>query len=264
MAADAQTQGQTKKEGRGRGLLLLLLLLLLIGGGFAWWWFNQKNDGSFELTFRACDSQDRCANFKLFAPGYDYRWEIGLISLEELIGEEGAARDPNLAEAIETDLRDFDAVIAAGLASREGGQFYNRRLAACRSMQLAELVEDAAQTLDLDVDLYRVSLGRYQPSGGQVVVEGEDTGIERLVVLAFVSDMDPGIDLGEALKMGLEENLEPALAQTLPAIREQLTFSRYDCWRSPDDYAVTPDQQLRQACYREASRDISQLCLGFY
>lgn len=259
--------GYDRRDGLDRrtmAILLALLLLLLIV--FAWIYrsdeevvVKQPTDGSFRTTFQGCDRAGRCAEFRIVAPGYDYRWTFDSVDIDPVNGVE-----PDLLPVVQNELRGARAVIAAGLASREGGDEINRQLSACRSKRLAALLESAQSRIGTRVPSYRIALGRYQDatltSGGRVV-EGEDTSIERLVVMAFVLDFERGLNINEALKDGLLKALPSALADALGPIRRQLDFTRYACWQS--EFQVTPADQVRDVCYDEPSADVNSFCSSF-
>ncbi|MEL6977265.1 MAG: hypothetical protein AAGM38_01110 [Pseudomonadota bacterium] len=257
--ADQQTK-RDSDEGGSRWWLWLLLLLLLLGGA-AFYWLSAAeeepvtigDDGRFQLTFEGCDSQGRCGDFQILAPGFGYRWDYGRDSLQAIDG-----RAPNLRDVINDQLGGAERVIATGLASNEGGEDYNRRLSACRSKRLAFLVDDAQLDLGTRVPTYRLTLGRYEPDPTVVT---EDTAIERLVVLGFLRRSDPGLLLDEALKDGLLKALPTALAQALGPIARQLDFTRYSCW--DDEFRATPDATVRTACYPEPSQNTEDFCSGF-
>lgn len=258
----ASDQAQRKEdEGGSRWWLWLLLLLLLLGGAaYLWLMFSEEepvivgDDGRFQLTFQGCDSQGRCGDFQILAPGFGYRWDYGRDSLQAIDG-----RAPNLRDVINTQLlAGAERVIATGLASNEGGEDYNRRLSACRSKRLAFLVDDAQLDLGTRSPTYRLTLGRYEPDPTVIT---EDTAIERLVVLGFLMRSDPGLNLDEALKDGLLNALPTALAQALGPIARQLDFTRYSCWER--EFRATPDAEVRTACYREPSQSTDDFCGGF-
>lgn len=255
---DAQTEG--KEERSRRGWLWLLLLLLLIGGGYLAWLLLQKEepvqigeDGRFQLIFEGCDSQGRCGEFLILAPGFAYRWDYGRDTLQSI---DGVA--PDLKAVIGDKLAGSEKIIATGLASNEGGEPFNRRLSACRSKRLAFLVDDAQLDLKTTIETYRLTLGRYQPNPN---VKPEDTAIERLVVFGFQRRADAGMNLDEALKDGLIKALPTALDKALGPVARQLDFTRYSCWNN--EFKVTPDSELRQACYRETSADPETFCGDF-
>lgn len=245
------TQATEEKRSGSRWWLLLLLLLLLAGGAAYWWYFMRGGDGSFSLTFKGCDSQNKCGRFKLFAPGYSYRWNYDTTKLDPIDGQE-----PELATVIEKDLKKSKAVIATGLASREGSDLHNRQLSACRSKRLATLLDDAQATVGTSAQTYRISLGRYQqpPSEG-------DTQIERLLVMAFVLEADDGINLDEAMKAGLKSDLPQALKEVLAPIAAQLDFTSYACWNN--EFHITPRDDVRSICYNEPSASYASFCSSF-
>lgn len=244
------TASEAKDERPRRGWVWLLLLLLLLGVGAAYYFFVvMKGDGSFRHTFKGCDAQDRCATFRIVAPGYDYRWAYGKMSLEPKAGAQ-----PDLSAAVSKDLEGAEIVIAAGLASREGDPQLNRRLSACRSKALSGLLTSSAGS----ADLHRIALGRYEADEAD---GSELPEIERLVVLGAVLEQDEGVDLEAALKDGVEKTLDSALAKALAPIARQLDFRRYDCW--DDEFAITKSDQLLTQCYRERTSDIAAYCYGF-
>lgn len=261
---DGQYDRRDGLSRRTMGILLLILLFLLI---IAAWIFQYEapirrptpTDGSFRTSFQGCDSAGRCAEFRIVAPGYNYRWTFDSVSIDPVNGVE-----PDLLSVTQNELLSAKAVIAAGLASREGGDEINRQLSACRSKRLAALLDGVQSRIGTRVPSYRISLGRYQDaqltSGGRVV-EGEDTSIERLVVMAFVLDFDRGLNINEALKDGLLKALPSALADALGPIRRQLDFTRYACWQN--EFQVTPADQVRTACYNEPSANPNQFCNSF-
>lgn len=243
---------------RRRWVWLLLLLLLLLGGGLYWLLYSDEagaggDDGRFQLSFEGCDSSGLCGQFRILAPGYAYRWDYGKDRLQAISGEE-----PELRDVIADQLSGAQMVISTGLASNEGSEPFNRRLSACRSKQLAVLIDDAQVDLSTRVPTHRVTLGRYVPDPS---VQTEDTAIERLVVLGFVLRMDPGVNLDEALKEGLIKALPTALADALGPIARQLDFRRYSCWDR--EFRVTPDAQQRQICFREPSVNAQDYCGDF-
>lgn len=252
MSEATQPQPKEEKKRGFTGWILLLLLLLAIGGAAYWWFVLRPGDGTFSLTFRACDTQDRCGRFKLFAPGYAYAWTYNKARLEFIDGSE-----PELAPVVEKDLKRAEGVIAAGLASSEGDDGVNRQLSACRSMRLATLLDDAQASLDTRADTYRISLGRYDDSDD----EFDDTSIQRLVVITYIFETDPGINLNEALKDGLRLNLPEALKAILAPEVKQLNFTKYSCW--DNEFNVTQRDTIRTDCYREPSRNPSRFCSGF-
>ena len=240
-----------------RDAVVIGVLLLMLAGLFgAFYWSSLRiGDGSFAHRFQGCDADGRCATIKIYAPGFDYRWTYGSVALE--------VEDPRrgrLAPLISEDLLDAEAVIAAGLASHEGGDDYNRRLSACRSKYLAQLIEDAQAVVNSDAPLYRVALGRYQPSDGEYF-ENDDSAIERMIVMAFVLDQDPGLDLEQALRQGLTAELPLALEAALEPLQRQLDFRNYACWS--DEFAVTENSELRQICYTEPSPNPTAFCSDF-
>lgn len=249
---EATEPKEEKRSGGGLWWLLLLLLALAVAGAGYWWWQNRET-GRFVLPITACDDSDRCGDFVVFAPGFDFAWTYGKSRLN-LIGE---GVEPELGPEIQGYLADAEGVIVAGLASSEGGALTNRRLSACRSMRLAVLVDDAQADLGTSADLYRVSLGRYNDPQESF----EDTEVQRLVVLTFIMDADEGLDLNQALKNGLSRDLPDALrAIVVPAVRE-LDFRQYDCWNN--EFAITPSGDTRQACYRERSGGYDAFCGDF-
>ncbi len=249
----AEDVAETKNS--SRRWLYLLLALLLIGGGVGYYFFmTQQDDGSFVLRFRGCDDTGKCADFTLHAPGYDYRFTKGKTDLDKIQGGE-----PSFDAVIET-FRDeaTEGVIAAGLASREAGPgFDNRKLSACRSMALVERLREAQGRTGWTAPIQRISLGRYAADD---TGETDDTSIERLAVMAFIRASDPGVDLSQALKSGLKQNLPNALAKALAPIARQLDFTRYECWDK--EFSVTPADQPRAVCYAEASTDMASVCAG--
>ncbi|MEO1330505.1 MAG: hypothetical protein AAFW46_12650 [Pseudomonadota bacterium] len=244
---------ESKKSNRS-WLWLLLLLLLLIAGAVGYYLYFMKDDGTFVLRFEGCDDAGKCAEFTMHAPGYDYRFAYGKTSLDPI---EGAP--PQWAPVLERFKRDArEGVIAAGLASRESGPgFDNRKLSACRSMALSRDLEAAQAAAGISAPMYRVSLGRYAADD---TGESGDTSIERLAVLAFIRSQEPGVDLSQALKNGLTENLPGALAKAVAPIARQLDFTRYECWS--DEFSVTPSGEARSVCYAEASADPATVCRG--
>lgn len=239
-----------RKSSRRRWLWLLLLLLLL-GGGFGYFWLQPRAAAgtAFDLDFKGCDRTGLCADFKLFAPGASYRWVFDTAMFESVDG-----RRPDMSPAIQSYMDDSVGAIASGLASREGSSEFNRRLSACRSMRLADLLADVAGDTD---NIYRVSLGRYvDPAGAPT-----DTSIERLLVMAFILRTDYGVNLSEALKDGLQRELPTALRSALPGVARQLDFTSYECW--DDEFAVTQTDEVRGACYREPSRSYLDFCNDF-
>ncbi len=258
---DGQYDRRDGLSRRTMGILLLVLLFLLI---IAAWIFQYEapikrptpSDGSFRTSFRGCDSNGRCAEFRIVAPGYTYRWTFDSVSMDPVQGVE-----PDLLPVTENELRSARAVIAAGLASREGGDAINRQLSACRSKRLAALLDGVQSRIGTRVPSYRVSLGRYEDAAPSSGVSGGDTSIERLVVMAFVLDFDRGLNINEALKDGLLKALPSALADALGPIRRQLDFTRYACWNN--EFQVTPSDQVRSMCFDEPSSDPSQFCGSF-
>lgn len=260
--ASNDAQGAEKKEGSGRSWLWVLLLLLLIGGGYYLWTTMQKEepvevgeDGRFKLAFTGCDSQGRCGQFRILAPGFAYRWDYGRDTLQSINGVA-----PDLRAVLGDQLVDAEKVIATGLASNEGGEAFNRRLSACRSKRLAFLTDDVQLDEQTAAETYRLTLGRYQPAL-TAGAAAEDTAIERLVVFGFQLSADEGINLDEALKDGLIQALPSALDQALGPVARQLDFTRYSCWQN--EFAVTPDAELRRACYTESSADPETFCGDF-
>lgn len=236
-------------------LVVVLLILVLIGTFLAYDWLDKKGDGSFAHSFEACDQAGRCATVKVFAPGYAYRWAYGRDQMEAM--EDGM---PQLAAVVNEHLRGAQGVVATGLASHEGSDAANRRLSSCRSKRLAQMLEDAQAVANTQAQIYRVALGRYE-EGGAPVLESDDSAIERLVVMAFILDQDPQINLTQAMRVGLREQLPPALREALRPIQRQLDFRNYACWRT--EFGVTPNAVLRQTCYREPSRSATAFCSDF-
>lgn len=246
----SETQAEKEQSSSWRTWLLALLLLLLLAGGAAWWMglFNKSTD-QVDLSFRGCDQQNRCADFTLYAPGQDYRWTLDKAVFDPIEGAQ-----PDLVPAVAEIMSRAKGAIASGLASREGGSQLNRRLSSCRSLRLADLLAEAAGD---SANIYRIALGKYVDAGTQ----RDDTSIERLVVMAFIMDMDEGTDLSQALKAGLNRQLPPLLAQFAPEIVKQLQFTRYECWNS--EFAVTQRDEIRQSCFRENTRTFMEFCGDF-
>lgn len=244
-----------KKSKTSRRLLAILLVLLLFGAiGYLAGYFKEASievadEGEVDLSFTGCDDADRCADFTLFAPGYDYRWTFNKSRFDLVDGDQ-----PPLEPAVRELLSRAEGAIASGLASREGSSAFNRRLSACRSLRLADLLADVAGDAS---NIYRVTLGRYVDADR----EREDTSIERLVVMAFIMRTDDGVDLSQALKDGLSQELPPLLDQFLPEIVTQLQFTNYECWE--EEFSVTQRDQIRTACFRETTRNYNDFCSDF-
>lgn len=244
--------------GRRRIVWAGALLLGLIAGG-AWLaggggpTVALHKDGGFEFSFEGCDAESRCGRFRVLAPGFGYRWNYGEASLQPVEG-----RSPQLRDVLAPKLKTARMVIAFGLASNEGDEAFNRRLAACRSMRLAELVDDARFDLRGAAPTYRITLGRYEPRPNLLA---EDTAIERLLALGFLEKAHPDMVLDQALQSGLRSALPPALDQAPGPIARQLDFTRYSCWR--DAFAVTPSAETRTVCFEETAQDRDRLCADF-
>lgn len=232
---------ERKKSNRNLWMLLGLLLLLLAGAAF--WWFVLRTPDTFTLRFRGCDDAGKCARFTFHAPGPDYSFTLGKTTIAPVDGV--SPKLENVLSKFRDDAQ--EGVIAAGLASREtgGGGFDNRKLSACRSKSLSDALLAAQPAAGIDAPMYRISLGRYAADDSG---ESGDTAIERLVVMAFIRDADEGVDLSQALKNGVKDNLPQALARAL----RLLDFTRYECWS--DEFAVTPSGRQRAVCYAESSR----------
>lgn len=246
--------GETTPQ-RNRWVWLLLLLLLLgLGGYFAATMRSgppsPAEAGGFEITFTGVDVAGRSAVFKVVAPGQAHAWAFGDDDLIPL--PEGAA---TLQTALAADLANSEGVIAVGLASREGTDRLNRQLASCRSLALAGRIADIQA--DAGVEAYRLVLGRYEDDE-----LAENTDLERLIVLGFILESDDGVNIDQALRQGLVENLPAALDGLRETLARQLDVSRYACW-GEDEFSVTPAGERRALCYRERSVDPTTFCGRF-
>lgn len=260
--------GEAKK--RSRIWILLLLLLLIVAGAVYWVYFRGTtevgDDGEFRTTFEGCDDSGACATFSLYAPGRAYSWQY-----RRAVPTDIATEDEAFGAKIADDLRSADTVLVAGLASQEGGERFNERLATCRARAFEGIVIDAREDAGANAPIFRVALGQYQadddaPAASTASVaggQGEATQIQRVMVLAFVSDIPEEINLGEALRNGADAALTNALAlleNEDGLVAEQLQFQRYSCW---NELEATPLGGYARACYSENPSLIDTLCSPF-
>ena len=252
-AAEPAADERDKKR-RG-GMWLLLLILLLLAAGAAYYFFFTKTppapDGSFRTgQFQGCDSNGNCGTFVVYAPGFEYAWAFDKASVVEL----PPGRTP-FAQKVGDDIKSAEGVVVTGLASREGGEDFNRWLAACRANAFQSIVAKIQGRVGGEATIYRASLGRYDPEGAAewaLDADGGDTQIERLMIMAFIIETDPNIDLSEALRDGILKNVEPALADQLPQVAEQLDFANYSCWGEAFEL-TTIGGRMGRSCYPEPS-----------
>lgn len=248
---------------RRRWVWLLLLLLLLLLAGLAYFFTRPtppNPDGSFRsATLKGCDSAGRCIDFYIYAPGFNYAWVYDRAEIAALKpGSEPFERK------ISDDLANAEAVVVAGLASQEGGEDFNRWLSACRARTFEGVVLDAQNSAGGSATLYRASLGRYQgePIVASVgVPEGSATQLQRLLVLAFVTNSEAGVDMAEALKDGIAQFLTPELERALPEVAAQLSFDRYSCWE--DEFELTPIGARSTMCFTELTDNYQAQCAAF-
>lgn len=242
-----------KKSSTGRWLILLLLLLLIAGG--AYWYLFLRDTGRFALRFEGCDKAGKCAQFTMFAPGYNYSFTKGKTSLAPIEGQV-----PDFTPEVASFMKEANkGVIVAGLASREAGEtgaFDNRKLSACRSIAMSETIASVQKATGNTAPTYRVTLGRY------AVAEeaGADTSVERLAVMVFIREADDGVDLSEAVRQGLANALPAALVKAFDRIKRQLDFTKYECWND-NDFKITVSNEARVACYPEQT-DFNGMCSG--
>lgn len=248
--------GGEKKERRS-SLWWLLLLLLLIAAGVAYYFFVIRQagpdpDGSFRTeVFEGCDSAGNCGKFIVYAPGFDYAWQY-----DKAIAAARRPGRPPLASKISDDLKAAQGVVVAGLASQEGGEDFNRWLAACRAREFEGLVADVQASAGGSATIYRASLGRYRgeiPLSSADVLgpsAGQRTQVQRLMVLAYIIEAEPNIDLAEALRDGIERHVGPALADQLPEVAQQLDFENYSCWGEAFEL-TTIGGRMGASCYPE-------------
>lgn len=240
-----------------------VLLLATIGFGLITGFLGGKRDmveieqleGTFRLDFEGCDDAGKCGLFVLYAPGKDYSWTYNRTTFD--VARAGGSL-PDFARVLDADLRRATGVISAGLASREGTSLQNAKLSACRSKALAREIVSLQRAMGTSAKIYRTSLGRY----GEDVTGSGDTAIERLIVVGFIIEAEEGVDLGQAWKNGLSQNLAAALqAGVAPEIARQLDFTKYECWG--DEFEITDNGLRRTACYRETTLNYAQLCSEF-
>lgn len=245
---------------RRRRLAALAVALALVGGA-AWAVFGGQRgavfgpDSAVDIAFRGCDDAGACGAFRLVAPGADYRWDYGSDRLQQ-----GDGGRPSLRDVLREPLSEARLVVAAGLASNEGGETFNRRLAACRSRRLAALVADAQFDLRTTAPAYRLTLGRYAPDPSAASL---DAAIERLVVVIFMRRANPDMALDQALKNGLADALARGLPDAPAPIARQLDLPRYSCWAN--EFAATPAGAPRDACFDEPAdpQELEALCAVF-
>ena len=250
--AEAAEGGEKRK--RRSGLWLLLLLLLLIAAGVTYYISIQKPppppDGSFRTGFKGCDNAGNCADFTIYAPGFAYAWEF-----DKAVTKPIPTGKTPFDRKIETDLKDASAVVVVGVASQEGGEDFNRWLAACRANAFEGMIAKAQGRVGGRATLYRASLGRYRgetPLDTASLADGSRTQVQRLLVMAFVSNPDPNTDLAAALRDGIEKNLSPALEAALPEVARQLDFEKYSCWGEAFQL-TTIGGAMGNSCYPEPS-----------
>lgn len=261
-----------KKNRSGLWILLLVLLVLLIGA--VYWFFlrgdpTEVGDGSeFSTQFEGCDDAGNCAQFTIYAPGRAYAWDYRR-AVPVDVDASNVAFGAKISERFEA----AEAILVAGLASQEGDRRFNERLSTCRARAFEGIVISAREAANSNAPIFRLSLGQYQAEDGAALTTasaadgaapGANTQIQRVMVLAFVSDIPEGIDLAQALRNGAQASLTDALQQLRDAdgdaVADQLQFQRYSCW---NDLEATALGDYAQACYGENPSLIDTLCAPF-
>lgn len=272
--------GQKKK----RTLLLALLLLLLLATAVAVYVLVFMKDdepqaatfgdnGEFRTSFEGCDDAGLCAKFTIYAPGLAYSWQYDRAVPAPL----PAGKEP-FGALIAEDIKTSDAILVAGLSSQEGPQSFNERLATCRARAFEGIMVDAREQVGASTEIFRVALGRYNgPDAGAATASvaadapaGAGTRLQRIMVVAFISEEPTGLARAEALRNGARAHLGDALREALganeegnaaaEAVAQQLDFQRYSCW---GDFEVVALGGYAKACYVENPSFIDAYCAAF-
>jgi len=174
--------------------------------------FETVDTGVWERTasFVGTDSQGRTADLRLYVLDAQFTWAFG--SSRVIMQGADPARFLYIfgRPMFLSEFCSGDAAVAIGAASFEGERELNARLARSRAGTIGNEMERLAESCGSDTppELHYLNLGEFTAETACMragTCSGNDTAPQRRVVLIGVADAEPGVNLAEAVRDGLND-----------------------------------------------------------
>jgi len=156
--------------------------------------------------FAGADSQGLTADFRLYVLSDDYSWAFG--SSRDIEENSAPAQMDDVVSTAEFTDRfcRAKAAFGVGAASHEGATAVNHRLAQARAGTIGTALNErrricSGPTLPI---FYTLSMGEHLNLGG-MPADPMRTAPQRRVIIVAAEDMMLGVNLREALRVGLED-----------------------------------------------------------
>jgi hypothetical protein len=179
-----------------------------------------ENEKWIVIPVEGKDRKGKVATFEINILSQEFNWAYESATLVELNGVPVDVVKHFQSAGLQYRFGRSLSIIAVGTASEEGTQDEEEKRAEKRAKQLVVWIRE---TLQAPLEIYKLNLGHYKPSGQSSVNHGASAWQRSIVVIGVV-EKDEEVNVEEALYSALMKKAYPPITPR--------SYSRFDLVRS--------------------------------